>query len=454
MVHPKKVRVHKEHHHKRKREHRVVTLRRDLGLLQATSCGVGIISGAGIYVLIGAAAGMAGNSVWLSFLIASIVAIFTGFSYAELSSIFPKDAGEYVYADHAFGKKVAHLVGWLILLAGIITVAVVAIGFGNYFSAMFQTPIILTAIAMLAGISYINFLGVKQSANLNVIFTLIETGGLVAIIILALSSIGSVSYTEMPYGFPGVFSAASLIFFAFIGFESVVKLSEETKNPEKVIPKALLLSILITTVLYVLVGISAVSVLGWEKLAASSAPLADVAAAVLGNNAFLVLGVIALISTANTVLVSLLTTSRIAYGMGYDKSLPTSLARVHTKRRTPWVAILCIFIIAILFILGGNLSLIAELANFTIFVTFIIVNLSLIMLRHKLPHCRGKFRAPLNIKNFPVTALIGIIMCLFLLVNLEMVVIQGGIILVLIGFVFYKWYEFFEHVKIKVKYVE
>ncbi|MFH1424896.1 MAG: APC family permease [archaeon] len=452
MTHPKRIRTHPEHHHKRKREHKEITLRRDLGLLQATSCGVGIISGAGIYVLIGSAAGLAGNSVWLSFLIASVVALFTAFSYAELSSIFPKDAGEYVYAEHAFGKKLAHLVGWLILSAGIISAAVVAIGFGSYFSALFGTPVLAPAIAMLAILSYVNFIGVRQSANLNVIFTIIEVGGLIAIIVLALTSIGSVSYTEMPNGFPGVFSAAALIFFAFIGFESVVKLSEETKNPEKVIPQALLLSIAITTILYIFVGISAVSVMGWENLAASKAPLADVAASVLGTKAFLVLGIVALISTANTVLITLLSTSRIAYGMSHARSLPSVLSRIHNKHRTPWVAILCILIISILFMLGGDLNLIAELTNFTIFVTFILVNLSLIVLRYKSHHYQGKFRAPLNIGRFPVTALLGIFMCLFLIMQLQRFVIEGGIILILIGFVFYKWYEFFESVEIKVRY--
>jgi len=441
-----------ESFHKKKHQKKDLTLRRNLGLLEATSVGVGMICGAGIYILIGAATGMAGNSVWLAFLISAVVALFTGFSYAELSSLFPKDAGEYVYADEAFGRKVAHIVGWLILIAGIIATATVAFGFGSYFYSMVGTPIVVTALVIIALFTAINIIGVKQSTFLNIIMTLIEVGGLLLIIGLSFRHLGSVDYMEMPFGFNGVFSAAALIFFAFIGFECVVKMSEETRNPERTIPKALLLSIAITTVLYVLVAVSAVSVLGWEKIGASSAPLADVAAAAFGPKAFLVLGVIALFSTANTILIDILTTSRLAYGMGADKSLPTILARIHPKTKTPWIAVIFVAAAAGLFVLWGNLHFVAELTDFAIFLTFIIVNLALIMLRYKMPDRKRMFKAPFNIGRFNVSALLGILLCFFLISHLSRTAIEGGIILTLIGFVFYRWYEFFEKVEIKVRY--
>lgn len=444
----------RKQHHKKSRMKKKLTLRRDLGLLEATSAGVGIISGAGIYALMGVATGMAGNSVWLSFLFASLVAVFSGLSYAELSSMFPKDAGEYVYAESAFGSKIAFLVGWLILSSGIIAISCVALGFAGYFQALIGLPLLVSAVGIIALIAIVNYIGVRESANLNIIFTIIEVGGLILIAVIGISKWGTVDYLAMPHGTPGLLGAASLIFFAFIGFESVIKLAEETKNPEKTIPRALLLSILITTILYIFVAISAVSVMGWEELGASSAPLADVAASVLGSKAFVLLAVIALFSTANTMLISLLSTSRIAYGMGVDKSLPKSLAIIHPQRQTPWVAILCITAIAVLFVVPNDIGAVAEMTNLAIFVTFIFVNLSLLMLRMTDPKMPRPFKAPLNIGKISLTPIIGITLCVFMLFSMKLIIMAGGIILILLGFLFYKWYEFFEHVHIKIRYVK
>ena len=140
-----------------------IGLKRELGLFEATLCGVGIILGAGIYALVGKAAGLAGNAVWLSFLIASVIAMFTGLSYAELSSLFPKAGAEYVYTSEAFGKRSAFIIGWLIILSGIIAGATVAIGFAGYFSALFNTPLIPVALGLILAISFIIFYGVKES---------------------------------------------------------------------------------------------------------------------------------------------------------------------------------------------------------------------------------------------------------------------------------------------------
>ena len=281
-----------------------IRLKRELGLVEATLCGVGIILGAGIYALVGKTAGMAGNAVWISFLIAAIVAAFTGLSYAELSSMFPKSGAEYVYTKKAFGKNIAFLVGWLVIVSGIIASTAVALGFAGYFAALFNTPIIPVAIALLLLSSLLLFYGIKQSVKVAVIFTLVEAAGLLLIIIVGLPYIGSVNYFEMP-SLGGVFSAAALIFFAFIGFEEMVRLSEETKKPKKTIPTALVVAIAITTIIYMLVGLSAVGILGWEALGSSDAPLADVANAALPGTGG-ILSIIALFATANTVLLLLL----------------------------------------------------------------------------------------------------------------------------------------------------
>jgi APA family basic amino acid/polyamine antiporter len=450
-------RIQAEHHHKKYRIKQKLTLKRNLGLLAATSAGVGIISGAGIYALVGVATNMAGNAVWLSFLISSLVAVFTGLSYAELSSIFPKDAGEYVYSEHAFGKRLAFMVGWLILISGIISVTVIALGFGGYFQAMFNipqlgipiisNPIIIVGIVLLGLIAFINFYGMKESSWLNIVFTCIEVGGLLIIIASGILRGRVVDYMAMPNGIEGVFSAAALIFFAFIGFESVIKLSEETKNPERTIPLALVLSIAITTCLYIGVAIAGVSVLGWEKIGASSAPLAEVARAAWGNGVFKLLAVIAMFSTANTVMISVMSTSRIAYGMGVEGSLPKILGRIHPKRMTPAIAIGVSVAISGLLLFWDKIQIFAEMTNLVIFLTFICVNLALLVLRYKEPDMPRKFRTPLNIGKFSLTPVLGILTCLFLITRMELIIIWGGVIFLLIGFCFYLWYQFGKKVK-------
>lgn len=433
--------IHPDHHHKRFKEKKTLTLRRDLSLFQATAAGVGIILGAGIYALIGVAAGTGGNSIWISFFFAALVAAFTGLSYAELSSMFPKDAGEYLYTEHAFGKKLAFVVGYLVVIAGIVAAAAVALGFAGYFASLFNVGnLILVAIATILVFSFINFYGIKHSSFVNVIFTIIEVFGLLLIIALAIKYFGRVDYLEMPHGFTGVISAAALIFFAYIGFDSIVKLSEETKSARKIIPLALVLSIIISTILYVLVALAAVSILDWQILAASTAPLADVAATAFGSLGFIILAVIALFSTGNTVLMELIVTSRMLYGMGKEGFIK-ALGNIHPKRRTPHIAIIVTTILAIIFALIGDIGIVAEVTNFAIFSIFIVINASLIWLRYREPKTKRGFKVPLNIGKFPIFALLGIITTALLIFYLKMQVIFLGIGMILVGFLIYAGFE-------------
>ena len=389
-------------------------LKKELGLFEVTLAGIGVILGAGIYALIGIASGIAGNAIWLAFVIGAVIALLTGLSYAELSSMFKRDAGEYNYVENAFNKKMALYLGLVIVFAGIVTAAAVSLGFANYFSALFKTPVIYIAILLTLLLSLLNYYSIKESSWFNNIATVIESLGLIIIIILGIKFIGKVDYFEMPNGFNGVLQATALIFFAFLGFDNIIKLAEETKDPQKTIPKAIMLSIIISSVIYILVAISAVSILGWQSLSASKAPLADVAASSFGGIAFVVLAIIALFSTSNTVLVSLVTTSRMAYGMAEEKGLPKFISLVDKKTRTPWVAIFLIMIVTVLFILIGDIKIVAGLANLGLFITFTFVNLSLIILRYKKPYMERKFKVPLNISKFNIPAFLGFLFCLFM----------------------------------------
>ncbi len=413
-----------------------VALKRELGLIEITLSGIGIILGAGIYALIGKAAGLAGNSIWLSFALSALIAVFTGLSYAELSSIFPKASAEYEYIINAFGKRLAFIVGWLIIWSGVIGASTVALGFAGYFNALFNMPVKTTAIILIVILSFIIFYGIKESAWFAIVATLIEAAGLVFIIFIGIPYLGNVDYFEMPHGLSGVFEASALVFFAYIGFEGIVKLSEETKSPEKTIPKGLFLAIVISIVLYILVAISAVSVIGWEKLSASDAPFADVAFKALGSDAFIVLSVIALFATSNTVLMMLLASSRITYGMAGSFSLPGVLAQVHASRRTPWVAIVTMTALSMIFVLAGDIEFAANVTNFTLFVTFIVVNAALVVLRYKAPDLERPFKVPLAIGKLPLLPILGLAFCIFMLAQLGGQVLAVGVILTVLGGLF------------------
>ena len=412
---------------------RKVELKRELGLLEVTLSGVGIILGAGIYALIGKAAGLGGNSIWFSFALSALVAVFTGLSYAELASMFPKASAEYEYTRNAFGRRLAFIIGWLIILSAVIGAATVALGFEGYFNSFFKIPSFPSAFLLIIALSFLLFYGIRETARFAVLATLIETAGLIIIIFIGLPYLGKVDYFEMPHGLTGVSQAAALVFFAYTGFESIVKLSEETKTPEKVIPKALMLAILISIVLYVLVAVSAVSVVGWEKLAASEAPFADLAFSALGSNAFILLSAIALFATANTVLLMLLGASRIIYGMADSLTLPGILARVHPSRRTPWIAIIATTIFSVLFLFAGDITFVANVDNFTLFATFFVINASMILLRLKQPGMERPFKVPLAIGRFPVLPIVGLLFCVFMLMQLEAKVLLTGTALIILG---------------------
>jgi len=414
-------------------------MRPKIGLFAVTSWGVGIILGAGIYVLVGEAAGVAGNSVWLSFIIGAMVASLTGLSYAELSSVFPKDAAEYVYVKIACGCEIlSFMVGWLTILTGIIAASTVALGFAGYLQGLFGFPRVLAALILIAVLSYINFLGIKESTRMNILFTLVEATGLVLLIAIGLGSLGNVNLLEAPNGSSGILSAAALIFFAYLGFEDIVNIAEETKKPEKTIPKALILSILITTVLYVLVALISVSLVDWQTLGLSNAPLASAASQVLGENAFTVMSVIALFATSNTVLIMLVVGSRMIYGMAKEGAFPIILSRVDPKKETPRLAILVTMFVSIIFLFMGDLELVAALTSFGAFITFAFVNISLIYIRYRRAELERPFQAPLNIGKFPVTGFLGLLTCLFLVSQFNTTVILSGSIFLFAGVVLYK----------------
>ena len=393
-------------------------LRRALGLGACTLMGVGVILGAGIYALVGKAAALAGNAVWISFLAAALFSALTGLSYAELSSFIPRAGGQYHFVRRAFGEGLAFVVA-VLLLGGIAVVSsTVALGFAGYFRALTGAPIVPAAVAILVACTALLVRGIKESAWFAGICTALEVLGLLFVIVVGVPYLGEVDLLEAPLGATGVLTAASLIFFAYIGFEEIVQVSEEARDPTRTIPRAILLSIALTTVLYVLVAVAAVSILGWERLGASDSPLSDVAAQTTGAETSVAMAVIALFSTANTVLVMMLAAARLLWGIAEDGALPAAVARVHGRWRTPWVATAIVSGLAVGLVVGlRRIEVVANVSNCALFVAFAVVNAALIVLRFREPDTVRPFRVPGRIGRVPLLPVVAVLGALVMLVR-------------------------------------
>ncbi len=412
-------------------------LKRTLGTFELTATGVGLIIGAGIFVLIGLAAGMAGGAVWLPFVLAALAAALTGMSYAELSAMFPSAGASFEYARRAFGPNPAFMVGWLMVFGNIVSASAVALGFAGYLSSFMVVALVPVAVILTLVCGVILVVGVKESVFLGVAFTSVEVVALVIAVAVGARFIGDVDLLEMPRGLGGVLQATTLIFFAYLGFEQIASLSEEAKNPTRSIPVAILLAVVVTTVLYVAVAVAAVSALGWEELSRAAAPLAEVVRQAIptsvGTGVGAVVGVMALFATANTVLFLLLTSSRLMYGMAGAGSLPRLMGVVHATRKTPWVATLVAVVVAVGFALLGDIEAVAQLSNFAILAAFVVVNAALIRLRYARPDLERPFRTPWSIGRMPVVPLLGMGASLFMLAQIELKVLGYGAGVSLLG---------------------
>lgn len=423
-------------------------LKKELGLLEVTFYGVSVIIGAGIFSLIGKAAEFAGNSVWISFLVGALISIFTGLSYAELAAMYPKTGAEFVYVKKAYGSEFwAFLISWLLIFALTAGTATVALAFSGYFLEIFTflnfLPSSFIAILLIILLSFLNFRGIKESSKFNILFVTLVIISLSFIIILGLSKIFSspLNYFEAPKGLSGVLSATTLVFFAYLGFENMANLTEETKNPKKIIPTALILSIGITTLIYCLVSLSAISLVGWEELSASQAPLALAASRVLGRKAFFFISFSAIFATLGTCLGLLIANSRMIYGIAKENCLPKFLTEIHKKNKTPHFAILLVSILSVLFTLSGNITKNAQITSFYSLIAFCAVNLSLIYLRIMKPKLKRPFVAPLNVKNFPLTAFFGAISCMALMGFFSLEVIISCSFVLICGVIYFYFFR-------------
>jgi amino acid transporter len=364
-------------------------LRRRLGLPLLVLYGTGITIGAGIYVLIGTVAGHAGAYAPWSFVLAAVVMALTVASYAELSTRFPVSAGEAAYVKAAFNSRILSTsTGLLTIAIGVVSSSAVVLGSAGYIQQFTDLPQWLVVVTVVMTLSAVAAWGILESVLLASLFTLIEVGGLLAIIAAAVHidlPIVSALAQPLPPNFEtlaGIGFASLLAFFAFIGFEDLVNVVEEVKVPHRDIPRAMVLTLLISTILYVAVAAIAVGAVPVDRLALSPAPLSLVFREVAGVSP-VTISIIAIVATLNTILAQMTMSARVIYGMARHGDLPRIAGRVHARTATPLVATALIAASVIALALAVPFERLAEGTSLATLVVFALVNLSLLRLRHR-----------------------------------------------------------------------
>jgi APA family basic amino acid/polyamine antiporter len=318
------------------------------------------------------------------------------------------------------------------MIAGlVVAAAAVALGFGQYLRHFVDVPVVSGALVLLGGVGVTVLAGIRRSAWITVLFSAVQIGGLLLVIVIGAFHIGDHSVVRGASP-GGVVSAAALVFFAFIGFDEVITLSEETKDPIRTIPRGLLLALGISTALYMAVALASVSVLGADQLARSAQPLAAVIDGAVGSGGADMVAAIALIATANTTLLCITASSRLVYGMASQAALPPATGRV-SRRGVPWIAAVLALTGAALVALVGDITLVASITDFAVYVVFIAVNVVVIVLRQRQPRRYRPFRVPLSIGPVPIPTLAGLVLVLVLIPRLDARALTVGAAVTILG---------------------
>ncbi len=369
------------------------TLRRKLNLPLLVLYGVGVTVGAGIYVLIGATARESGMHAPLAFLVAAFVMAFSAASFAELSARFPVSAGEAAYVEAGFNSRtLALLTGLAVVAAGIVSSAAISVGAVGYIREFVDLPPPLLTTLVILGVAAIACWGILESVALAAIFTTIEVLGLLAIIVVGFGSspeillrVGEIVPTTFDAGiWAGIATSALLAFFAFIGFEDMVNVAEETIDPVRTMPRAIAITLVVSTLLYVAVVFVAVTSVPLEELGASTAPLALVFERI-GGFAPAVISAIAIVATLNSVIVQVIMASRVIYGVADRGQLPSIFRRIEPLTGTPVVATAAVTAIILVLALAFDIASLAGMTSRLALIIFTTVNVALILLKRRAP---------------------------------------------------------------------
>jgi APA family basic amino acid/polyamine antiporter len=411
-------------------------LKRSLGLWAAAGIGIGAIIGTGIFVLIGVAAGLAGPSVILSFLVAGFVALLSGLSAAELSSFITEAGASYIYTTKAFGAFPGFIVGWMKSFDYIVGASAVSLGFAAYLTYFVGIPPLNATLVAIGTIwplflMLLNLKGMREASGTNSALVILKISALVLFIgiggyYLLLHGDYSNYSPFFPNGIRGMLSGAAIIFFAFIGFNTVAMVAEEVKDPERNVHRAIILSFAICTLLYIGVAIVAVGLIDWRTLGMSKAPL-ELALGVATSNPFFLkfVAVSALFATTSVILSSIIGASRALFAMARQGVIPRALAKVSRGGIPSATVILSgVVISAIVLLTNANLDWLASIFNFGTLLTFFFINASLLQLRRTMPDAKRLFRVPL----YPFTPVLGVLSCIALafFLNINAIIASAG----------------------------
>lgn len=377
-------------------------LKRSLSLLQITFYGLGTILGAGIYVLVGKVAGDAGMYAPVSFIVAAILAVLTGLSYAELCARYPKSAGVAFYTHEGFGRQYLSVAtGFLIILTGLVSAATLVNGFVGYLQVFVTIPegVVITLLVLALGV--LAAWGIDESVFAASAITLVEIGGLLLILFVAGDSLADLP-ARLPELIPpfdgvawyGILLGSFLAFYAFIGFEDMVNVAEEVKQPARNLPLAILIAVGVSTVLYLLVALVAVLALPPHELSQSRAPLAVIYERSTGSAPTLI-SLISLLAVVNGALVQIIMGSRVFYGMSREGWLHRALGSVNLRTRTPLLATALVTVLVLVLALWLPLVTLAKVTSFIVLIVFAIINLALTRIKLRAPSPKGVRTYPL-----------------------------------------------------------
>jgi amino acid transporter len=390
-------------------------LARSIGLFALVVYGVGDMVGAGIYGTIGEAAGFMGNAVWLAFVVSMVAALLTGLTYASLSSRYPRAAGAAYVTQRAYGWNfLSYMVGLAVTASGLTSMATGSRVFARNFQPLIggTFPLWIIFLCFIGVLTVVNLRGIRECMWVNIVCTAIEVGGLLLIIAVSVPYFGKVDYLETPPASGGltvplVMSGAVLAFYAFVGFEDLLNLAEEVKNPRQTMPWGIILAVGCATVIYVLVSLAAISVVPYSLLAdpKNGAPMAQITKAAAPWLPHHIYTGITLFAVANTALINFIMGSRLVYGMARQGLLPTALGAVHPTRHTPHRAILVLGLIVAVLAFSGDIRELASATSLLLLLVFGLMNVALIVLKLRKDEQKGGFEVPL------VVPLLGSLVC-------------------------------------------
>ncbi|WP_208857920.1 amino acid permease [Streptomyces flavidovirens] len=407
------------------------TLRRSLTMWQLTMISIGATLGTGIFVVLGEATSAAGPAVAISFVIAGLTALFSALSYAELAGSIPVSGSSYSYSYATMGEIVAWICGWCLVLEYGVSVAAVAVGWGQYLNELLEGTIGVTipesVSAPLGEGGFINlpalvvvllamvFLmrGAKESARVNTVMVVIKIATLVLFCAIGFMGIKAGNYTPLaPLGITGISAAAATVFFSYIGFDAASTAGEEAKNPKRDLPRAIMLSLLIVTVLYCLVALVAVGAMPWDDFDGTEAALSQILNDVTGHSVWgSVLAAGAVVAIASVVFAVLYGQTRILFAMSRDGLVPKVFAKVDERTGTPKANVVIVSLFCGILAAAIPLSELANATSIGTLFAFGLVNIAVIILRYKRPDMPRTFRLAL----FPVTPVLGFGCCVYLM---------------------------------------